>query len=82
MCAEHPRREELFWSECRTKEEIANAEEAARICMTPCPVLERCRLWAEAWRPVGGIWAGQLWARDRSTNGVTGVPAKRNLLAG
>lgn len=37
---------------------------AKRLC-AGCPVLDRCAERAERWRPVGGVWAGVEWGKDR-----------------
>jgi hypothetical protein len=84
-CAEdkyEQRRDELWWSEAKSTEEIANAKEAARICVEECPVLADCRTYAEAYRPRGGVWGGVLWVQSRGngSDNVSGMPSRRDLL--
>jgi hypothetical protein len=40
--------------------------EAMHVCLSHCPILQRCREWAEAEPPVVAVQAGVVWTWDRT----------------
>lgn len=54
----------LFFPE-RGKHGLAN--EAKKICMTPCPVFRECGDYRERTNSDFGVWAGKLYTRKDSS---------------
>lgn len=42
------------------------SEQAKRVCLTSCPVIDDCRMWAAKNRPTQQIYAGRRWYSNRS----------------